>query len=39
MGAGDGTTGNEAGSVIYGLIAAIGWGTSAIAAARPARWP
>jgi len=37
MGAGDGTTGSEAGSVIYGLIAAIGWGTSAIAATNAAR--
>jgi len=37
MGAGDGATGSGAGSVIYGLIAAIGWGTSAIAATNAAR--
>src|SRR5690348_2459167 len=34
---GDGATGSGAGSVIYGLIAAISWGTSAIAATNAAR--
>src|SRR5690349_7810169 len=34
---GDGATGSGAGSVIYELIAAIGWGTSAIAATNAAR--
>ncbi len=35
--AGDGATRSGAGSVIYGLIAAIGWGASAIAATNAAR--